>query len=162
AGEDMSKVFVRDQARRSLDPVHPGYARWLRAPQKAAVWRRFPLTSTLTAQQPGVPVRPLRLKVDPGSKNTGLTLLAEATGAVVWATELRHRGGQVCQHLAERRAVGRNRRQRKTRCRTPRFAKGRRRAGWMAPSLASRVPNVLTWAARLARLCPGGALWLEL
>ena len=158
----MSKVFVLDQDRRPLDPVHPGYARWLLSQQKAAVWRRFPFTIILKAQQPEVPVQSLRLKIDPGSKTTGLALLADATGEVVWAAELTHRGGQVRQRLAKRRSVRRSRRQRKTRYRRPRFANRRRTAGWMAPSLASRVTNVLTWVARLARLCPVGALSLEL
>ena len=40
----MLKVFVVDQGKRPLDPVHPGYARWLLTKQKAAVWRRFPFT----------------------------------------------------------------------------------------------------------------------
>src|ERR1051326_3889987 len=158
----MSKVFVLDQAKRPLDPVHPGYARWRHTPQKAAVWRRFPFTIILTAQQSEVPVRPLRLKIEPGSKTTGLALVQDVTGEVVWAAELTHRGGKVRKHLAERRAVRRRRRQRKTRYRAPRFANRRRRVGWMAPSLASRVTNVLTWVARLTRLCPLGALSQEL
>lgn len=158
----MSKVFVVDQDRRPLDPVHPGYARWLLSRHKAAMLRRFPFTIILKEQKPEVPIQPLRLKIDPGSKTTGLVLLADATGEVVWAAELKHRGGQVSKRLAERRAVRRNRRQRKTRYRQSRFANRRRKAGWMAPSLASRVANVLTWFARLARLCPIGALSLEL
>ena len=158
----MSNVFVVDQDRRPLDPVHPGYARWLLSQQKAAVWRRFPFTIILKEQQPEVPVRPLRLKIDPGSRTTGLALVQDATGEVVWAAELRHRGGQVHKRLAERRAVRCRRRQRKTRYRPPRFANRRRRTGWMSPSLTSRVTNVMTWVARLARLCPVGAhaLWL--
>lgn len=41
----------------------------------------------------------------------------DASGAVVWAAELTHRGQQVRKHLADRRAVRRSRRQRKTRYR---------------------------------------------
>ena len=111
----MSKVFVLDHDGRPLDPVHPGYACWLHTPQQAAVWRRFPFTIILTWQQQEVPVRPLRLKIDPGSKTTGLALVQDTTGEVVWAAELTHQGGQVRKHLAERRAVRRSRRQRKTR-----------------------------------------------
>ena len=37
------------------------------------------------------------MKIDPGSKTTGLAVVNDATGRVVWAAELAHRGQQkVC------------------------------------------------------------------
>ena len=36
--------------------------------------------------------RSLRLKIDPGAKTTGLALVHDTTGQVVWAAELAHRG----------------------------------------------------------------------
>ena len=158
----MSNVFVLDHEKRTLDPVHPGYARWRLSHQKAAVFRRSPFTILLKVGKPDAPTQPLRLKIDQGLKTTGLALVNDASGEVAWAAELTHRGHQVSKRLAKRRAVRRSRRQRKTRYRQPRFANRRRQAGWMAPSLASRVTNVVTWVARLARLCPVGALSLEL
>ena len=47
---------------------------------------------------------PLRLKIDPGSKTTGLAAVNDATGQVVWAAELSHRGQQVKERLDQRRA----------------------------------------------------------
>ena len=101
----MSNVFVVDSAKRPVDPIHPGYARWLLSQKKAAVFRRYPFTIILKEQKPDVPVQSLRLKIDPGRKTTGLALIHDASGEVVWAAELTHRGQEVRKHLADRRAV---------------------------------------------------------
>ena len=158
----MSKVFVLDQEKRPLDPVHPGYARWLLSHQKAAVFRRYPFTILLRVGKPDATTQPLRLKIDPGSKTTGLALVNDASGEVAWAAELTHRGQQVRKRLTDRAAVRRNRRQRKTRYRASRFDNRRRKPGWLPPSLESRIANTTTWIARLRRLCPVGALSQEL
>jgi 5-methylcytosine-specific restriction endonuclease McrA len=102
------------------------------------------------------------MKIDPGSKTTGLALLNDATGQVVWAGELTHRGQQVKARLDQRRACRRSRRQRHTRYRPARFLNRRRSSGWLPPSLESRVANVVTWVERLRRFAPIGALSLEL
>ena len=105
---------------------------------------------------------PLRLKIDPGSQTTGLALVNDATGQVIFAVELSHRADAIKKALDQRRAVRRGRRQRKTRYRKPRFKNRARPKGWMAPSLESRVANVLTWVKRLRCLCPVEAMSLEL
>jgi 5-methylcytosine-specific restriction endonuclease McrA len=116
------------------------------------------LKRAVTDAQPA----PLRLKVDPGSRTTGLALVNDASGQVVWAAELTHRGQQVKDRLTQRRACRRSRRGRHTRYRPRRFANRRRPAGWLPPSLESRLANVTTWVARLRRLGPVGALTQEL
>jgi 5-methylcytosine-specific restriction endonuclease McrA len=107
-------------------------------------------------------LHPLRIKVDPGSRTTGISLVNDHTGEVVWAAELTHRGEQIKRVLDKRRAARRSRRQRKTRYRKPRFANRRKRTGSLPPSLESRVCNVLTWVRRLMRLCPITAISQEL
>jgi 5-methylcytosine-specific restriction endonuclease McrA len=104
----------------------------------------------------------LRLKLDPGSKVTGLAVLNDATGQVVWAGDLTHRGNQAKEHLDQRRACRRSRRQRHTRYRPRRFNNRRRQEGWLPPSLESRLANVLTWVERLCCFCPIGSISLEL
>ena len=158
----MSKVFVLDANKQPLPPVHPGRARVLLTQSKAAVFRRYPFTIILKSVPLSPEVHPLRLKIDPGSKTTGIALVNETTGEVVFAAELVHRADAIKKALDQRRAVRRGRRQRNTRYRKPRFANRRRRKGWLAPSLESRVVNVLTWVKRLMRLCPITALSLEL
>ncbi len=158
----MSKVFVLDANKQPLNPVHPGRARLLLRAGEAALYRRYPFTLILRRALPKAALVPLRLKIDPGAQTTGLALVNDATGVVVWAAELSHRGFAVKGSLDERRAVRRSRRRRHTRYRPSRWANRRRERGWLPPSLASRMANVLTWASRLMRLCPLGAISLEL
>jgi 5-methylcytosine-specific restriction endonuclease McrA len=73
-----------------------------------------------------------------------------------------HRGQRIQERLADRRALRRARRNRKTRYRKPRFDNRTRREGWLPPSRSSRVANVWTWVGRLGRLTPIGRLSLEL
>lgn len=158
----MSYVFVLDQYKQPCNPVHSAAARRLLTSGKAAVWRTFPFTILLKTDMPVDKPAPKRLKLDPGSKTTGIALIDDATGQVVWAAELTHRGQLVCHALQSRRATRRSRRQRHTRYRAPRFLNRTRPPGWLAPSLESRIKNVETWVARLRRLAPIGALSMEL
>jgi 5-methylcytosine-specific restriction endonuclease McrA len=157
----MSKVFVLDANKQPLNPVSPARARILLTKGEAAVYRSYPFTLILRQIiETAVPV-PLRLKIDPGAKMTGLALVNDASGEVVWAAELAHRGFAVKAKLSARGAVRRSRRSRKTRYREPRWANRQRCAGWLPPSLMSRIANVLTWVKRLQRWCPLAALSLE-
>ena len=158
----MSYVLVIDQDKRPLDPVHPGRARTLLAQGQAAVYRRYPFVLILKRRAPEAHPQPLRLKIDPGSKTTGLAVVNDATGQVVWAADLAHRGAQVRAGLLSRRRVRHSRRHRHTRYRQPRWRNRRRPKGWLAPSLRSRLQNVLTWVERLRRFCLVGAISLEL
>ena len=158
----MSFVFVLDTNKRPLDPIQPGRARLLLTQQKAAVFRQFPFTIILKEAQPVAPPASLRVKIDPGSKTTGLALVNDMTGEVLWAAELTHRGQQVKDALDARRATRRGRRQRHTRYRPPRFNNRTRPKGWLPPSLVSRIQNVVTWVQRLQRLAPIRAISFEL
>ncbi|TMD67184.1 MAG: HNH endonuclease [Chloroflexi bacterium] len=158
----MSQVFVLDANKQALNPIHPGRARLLLKQGKAAVYRRYPFTIILASAVEQPPLHPLRIKVDPGSQTTGIALVNDLTGEVVWAAELAHRGEQIKRGLDKRRAIRRSRRQRKTRYRKPRFANRGKRTGTLPPSLESRVCNVLTWVRRLMRLCPVTAISQEL
>src|SRR5579872_1813782 len=158
----MSHVFVVDANRNPLNPVHSGWARLLLRQQQAAVFRRYPFTIILKTMPEHAEVHPLRLKIDPGSQTTGLALVNDTTGAVVFAAELRHRGQAIKHALEQRRAVRRNRRQRKTRYRKARFANRTRRTGWLSPSLTSRIANIVTWVQRLKKIAPITVLSQEL
>ena len=159
----MSQVFVLDTNKHPLNPVHPGRARLLLKQGQAAVFRRYPFTIILKQEVDHPHLEPLRLKLDPGSKTTGLALVNDATGQVMWAAELSHRGHAIKKALDARRGVRRKRRYRFTRYRQPRFANRRnQQKGWLPPSLESRLAHVLTWTRRLMRLCPIAAISQEL
>jgi len=89
-------------------------------------------------------------------------LVNDSTGEVVFAAELTHRGQAIKNSLDSRRALRRNRRNRKTRYRPARFLNRTKPKGWLPPSLNSRLENVITWVRRLYRLCPITALSMEL
>jgi 5-methylcytosine-specific restriction endonuclease McrA len=158
----MSFVLVVDESRQPLDPVHSGRARFLLKAGHAAVLRRYPFTLILKAVGPQTHSASLRLKIDPGAKTTGVAVVNDITGQVVWAAELAHRGEAVKARLDQRRACRHSRRQRHMRYRPARFANRRRQEGWLLPSLESRIANTLTWVERLRRWCPIGAITLEL
>ncbi len=159
----MQRVLVLDTNKQPLMPCHPARARHLLKRGKAAVFRCAPFTIILR-ERAGGDTQPTELKLDPGSKTTGIALVVTGVRGwrVVWAAELHHRGERIRKALADRRAIRRSRRQRKTRYRKPRFLNRTRKAGWLPPSLESRVANVETWVARLHRWCPITSLVLEL
>ncbi len=159
----MSNVFVVDTSQRPLNPVHPGRARLLLTQGKAAVFRRYPFTIILKIEGQQAPVEPLRLKLDPGSRTTGIAVVNDARGDVVFAAELTHRGHTIKESLDDRRGVRCGRRARHTRYRKPRFQnRQNKKKGWLPPSLESRISNILTWVQRLARLCPIAEISMEL
>jgi len=167
----MNYVFVLDTNKQPLNPVHPGWARKLLSAGRATVYKRYPFTIILKAAiQDAVrrsrralsDIQPLRLKIDPGSKTTGLAIVNDDTGDITFAAELEHRGQQIKKSMDSRRAIRKGRRSRKTRYRKPRFLNRRRKEGWLPPSLRSRVENIETWIARLQKLCMITAISLEL
>ncbi|AUB38336.1 5-methylcytosine-specific restriction endonuclease McrA [Nostoc flagelliforme CCNUN1] len=158
----MSKVLVIDQRKRPLDPVHPAQARQLLRSKKAAIYRQFPFTLILKESRTGTPVLPLRLKIDPGAKVTGIALVNDSSALVVFVAELKHRGFAIRDALTSRRQLRRGRRARKTRYRQPRFLNRTRPEGWLAPSLQSRVDNIETWVKKLRQFAPIEAISQEL
>lgn len=158
----MSNVFVVDTNKQPLNPVHPGRARLLLTQDKAAVLKRYPFTIILKTAIETPEVAPLRVKIDPGSKTTGIAIVNDASGEVVFAAELTHRGQAIKAALDDRRASRRSRHQRHTRYRKARFLNRCKPEGWLAPSLESRIHNILTWVERLRRLAPLAAISQEL
>ena len=144
-------------------PCHPARARQLLKAKKAAVYKRYPFTIILLERDSG-DTQPTELKIDPGSKTTGLAVVVEGKCGrrVVWAAELGHRGQAVKEALDSRRAVRRSRRACHTRYRQPRFNNRTKAKGWLPPSLHSRVDNIITWGQKLYRYCPLQTLAFEL
>ena len=85
-------VFVLDTNKQPLNPVPPGQARRLLKLKQAAVYRRYPFTIILNYAVPNPEVEPHQLKIDPGSKTTGLAIVQGEN--VIWGAELSHRGQQ--------------------------------------------------------------------
>jgi 5-methylcytosine-specific restriction endonuclease McrA len=164
----IMSVFVLDQHHRPLDPCSEKRARLLRKRGRAVVHRIQPYTIRLKDRrvQESV-VHPYMLKLDPGSKTTGVALAREEqtpSGVVhhaVFLAEIAHRGMQVQQRLHKRADYRRRRRSANLRYRSPRFLNRRRHKGWLPPSLESRVGNVLSWVRRLRSFCPVSRIVVE-
>src|SRR5689334_15607998 len=111
----MSNVFVKDTNHRELNPIHPAHARILLKQGKAAVLSHYPFTIILKTAVEHPQVQPLRVKIDPGSRTTGIAVVNDATGEIVFAANLEHRGHFIKKRMDERRTVRRSRRNRHTR-----------------------------------------------
>jgi 5-methylcytosine-specific restriction endonuclease McrA len=111
-------------------------------------------------------LQPLSIKIDPGSKTTGMVLVRPAQrarsdtgeiskGAVVLSlVEITHRGRQISEALTARRQM-RRRRRGNLRYRAPRFLnRGNKAQGWIAPSLQHRVDTTEAWVQRIRRWAP--------
>jgi hypothetical protein len=132
----MSKVFVLNTNQQPLNPVHPGRARILLSAGKAAVYRRFPFTIILRGAVEEPKVEPLRIKIDPGANTTGIAIVNDVSGEVLFAADLHHRGFAVTASLTRRRSIRRGRRQRLIRYRKPHFTNHlTHKKGWLPPSL---------------------------
>lgn len=146
-------VFVIDADKKPVAPCHSARARELLTKGKAAVFRRYPFTIILKYAVANPVVSSATVKIDPGSKTTGIALV-RVDGTVLWAAELMHRGQKIKDAMESRRSLRVSRRSRKTRYRAARFDNRRRSAGWLAPSLEHRVRTTMTWVNRLARFTP--------
>lgn len=152
-------TFVLDTTKRPLAPVHPAKARLLLKERKAAVFKLYPFTIILN-EVSNATVPNLELKIDPGSKATGIAIVQG--NKVIFGAELTHRGQAIKASLESRRSLRRSRRNRHTRYRQARFLNRTRSQGWLAPSLQHRVENILNWVKKLIKLAPIGAIVQEL
>lgn len=160
----MNSVFVLSNTKKPLMPCRPARARKLLTAGRAAVYRLHPFTIILKDRDDG-DVQDVQVKVDPGSKTTGIALVGnfEQQGAVVlFGANLNHRGQAMKNNLESRRSLRRGRRWRKTRYRQARFLNRARKAGWLPPSVESRVVNTESVINKLAARCPITSASVEL
>ena len=157
-------VFVLDRRKGSLMPCSEKRARLLLERGRAVVMRRHPFTIRLRDRVGGA-TQDVRIKLDPGSKTTGIAFVIDAEGnkpaKVLALFELQHRGKKISERLTARRAFRRRRRSR-LRYRAPRFANRTRPQGSLAPSLRHRVDTTLSWVRRSRGLVPMAGIATEL
>ncbi|MBA2946252.1 HNH endonuclease [Streptomyces sp. PSKA28] len=157
-----------------LMPCHPARARELLTKGRAVVVRHTPFAIRLRDRDaersavPGVAVR-----IDPGSKGTGIAVTADSEAANdeygagrqvrrgLMAIELQHRGAQIHKAMQQRANYRRARRSRNLRYRSPRFDNRTRPAGWLAPTLQHRVDTVVSTVRRLTGYLPVTEIHIE-
>ncbi|WP_141205569.1 RNA-guided endonuclease IscB [Streptomyces griseorubiginosus] len=165
-GVGAGRVFVLSKDGRPLMPCHPARARELLGKGRALIARQAPFAirlkdRTLAESE----VDGLCLRIDPGSRGTGLALTDEKSqidargqsftvrrGLV--SVELRHRGEQIRLCMRQRAGYRRRRRSANHRYRAPRQDNRSRPAGWLPPSLRHRVDTTCALASRLCRYAP--------
>ena len=158
-------VFVIDKRKRPLMPCSEKRARLLLKSGRARVHKRYPFTLRLIDRAVDTSkLQPVEIKLDPGSKVTGVAVVHKGNGkstAVLFLAELAHRGRQISEALTTRSAM-RRRRRGNLRYRPARFDNRTKSAGWLAPSLRHRVETTMSWVSRLRRLAPIASLAQEL
>lgn len=154
---DISRCFDKINHEALLKKINtfPTLNRLIKAWLKTGVFDNYEWSPTVVENP-----KPIQLKLDPGSKTTGIALVQQKK--VVFAAELLHRGQQIKDALLSRRQLRRNRRNRKTRYRAARFLNRTRRSGWLAPSQQHRVDTIVTWVKRLRALAPVTSIAQEL
>ena len=162
----MINVFVLDKDHKPLMPCHPARARKMLKAGRARVHRLHPFTIRLVDRTLAESeVQPVLVKLDPGSKETGIAVVREdekKAHHALFFINLRHRGSSIRDALTARRQLRRGRRSRSLRYRPPRFLNRRRPEGWLPPSLRHRVDTTTSWVDRLRRLAPVSGLAQEL
>jgi 5-methylcytosine-specific restriction endonuclease McrA len=123
--------------------------------------RAYPFTIRLKDRIGGM-TQPIRVKIDPGSKTTGMAVVREngQKQHVLALMELVHRGRQISQSLEQRRAFRRRRNQ--LRYRAPRFDNRTKPKGRLAPSLQHRVDTTRSLVSRFLALVPAPGISQEL
>lgn len=145
-------VFVLNQDKQPLDPTTEFNARKLITNDKAVIHKYKPFTIRLKNKV--IPnTRNYRLKIDYGSRYTGLAILEGNN--VVWLGELHHKQ-TIKMNLDSRRALRGGRRNRKTRYRPARWHNRKRSVeqGWIPPTLESRVDNIANFVSKYRKLIP--------
>ena len=172
-GIGASRVFVLSKDGRPLMPCHPARARELLGKGRAVVARQVPFTirlkdRTLAESE----VDGVQLRIDPGSKGTGLALTdekkeADEQGATVTvrrgliSVELQHRGDQIRMCMQQRAGYRHRRRSANCRYRAPRSNNRTRPGGWLPPSLRHRVDTTVSLARRMCRYAPVTEIHIE-
>lgn len=150
-------VFVLDKHKKPLMPCTEKRARLLLSRGRAVVHRMVPFSIRLKDRVvEESQIQPLRLKLKPGAKETGVAVLRDDVpeqSEAILLCEIRHKQG-IKQSLESRRNLRRGRRNRKVRYRKPRFNNRRRKEDWLPPSLEARVNQAMNVVNKLTKLLP--------
>lgn len=163
-------VFTVDKHMKPVMPCSEKRARQFLDRGHAVVHKVSPFTIRLKNKiRTEDDLRPLRLKIDPGAKVTGLAILDG--DRAIWFGEVYHKTG-IKSRLDDRRSMRRGRRARNTRYRRPPkhewFRKGnhmpspkQRRKGWLPPSLVARVNQTMNSVKFICKYVPISCISVE-
>ena len=153
-----ARVFVISKNKTPLMPCHPARARELLRKGKAVVHRLYPFVIRLKERTTG-DTQPVELKLDPGSKTTGLALVTKKN--ILFLAQILHRGREISNSLKQRSNYRRRRRGANLRRRPARFLNRRKHKGWLPPSTMSIINNIANWEKRFAKWVPITGITIE-
>ena len=153
-------VVVIDKHKRPCNTISAAYARILLFSKQAVIHKRFPFTIRLRNDNAVLKDRNYTVKLDPGSRTTGVAITDDKE-LVVMLAEIEHRGHIIKRNLDKRRVIRRSRRNRKTRYREARFQNRTRPEGWLAPSVKSRADNVINFVKKYKKLLNVNKVMIE-
>jgi 5-methylcytosine-specific restriction endonuclease McrA len=151
-------VFVVDKHKNPLMPTSEKRARILLEKGRAVIIKMYPFTIRLK-DRVGGELQQISIKIDPGSKYTGVAVVKEQK--VLNLFQINHRGKAISANLTSRRQMRRRRRS-ALRYRKARFNNRTKPKGWLAPSLQHRVDTVMSFANKLQKILPVAAISMEL
>lgn len=158
-------IIALDKYKRPLGFLTERRCRILMERKRAVLYRVFPTVVILMdVDARTIPDLPsFRIKIDPGSKYTGIAIIRNDTDEFVYAMQIEHRGDAVRAALNKRKNARRNRRSRETGYRRAKWGNrclsekdkrsygSSREDGWLPPSIRSAADNVISWVRRLGR-----------
>lgn len=144
-------VFVLDKSKKPLDMISHVKARILLKNRLAVVHKIYPFTIRLKDNSCVSNDKTYTVKLDPGSKTTGVAI-TDNKDSVVMLAEIEHRGHLIKKDLTSRRMIRRHRRNRKTRYREARFQNRTKPEDWLAPSVKSRANNVINFIKKYKKI----------
>ena len=151
------RVFVLNMRGEPLMPCTQRKARVLLKNKKAVIYKYNPFTIQLTYAT-GEAKQDCHVGIDTGSKHIGIAATSEDKVLFKCEVELRQ---DVKSNLNTRRTYRRDRRNRKTRYRQPRFLNRKRTDKWLPPSLQNRMNHTYHWIDTLCDLVPNPKLHIE-
>ena len=143
-------VIALDKHKKPIGFVTEKRARQLMESHRACIYRTYPTVIIIMDRDvrefTNVPT--YRIKIDPGSKYTGIAIVCNETNEVVMMLQLEHRGENIVELLQTRSAARKNRRNRETPYRRSKWANG---SNGSRPSKEGKMPPSIKSAAASAR-----------
>src|SRR5260370_42463196 len=130
----MSVVVLTKEGTQPMPTAAPRARLSLKA-RRAKVVRHEPFTIQLRFETTSY-TQSVTVGVDTGSKTVGIAAIANEETLLQAEVQLRT---DISEKLTHRRTYRRTRRGRKTRYRVPRYANPTRKAGWLSPSVSSKL-----------------------
>jgi 5-methylcytosine-specific restriction endonuclease McrA len=151
-------VFVLDKHKKPLMPCSEKRARLLLERHRARVHKIVPFTIRLVDKNvEDCVLPPVKLKINPGSKTTGIALVREdspGNQTVLYLANLQHRGHAIRDALTQRKNFRKHRRNANLRYREARYNNRRKPKGWLPPSLRHRVEGTVNIVRKFQKLAP--------